>query len=522
MTNYFSRFTLTLCFAILLSGCSLLDKLTQSFNPQESIQAVNVPPAWQAPMPHDGQVKNLSEFWQRYPNPVLVELIELAQREAPDVATAVANLTEARANRIRAVAELMPKVDATLNASRSLQQPKNTVIKGGGGAFGFANTSPTDTMQANLQASWELDLYGARGSIREATIAEEHAANAAWHEARVSVAAEVAASYFNYLLCRKQSETAQSLLDSYTTAARLTETAFKAGFRDAGEVALAIANLADAKQQHQNQTAQCEIEIKNLTALTYLTEDQLRRKMHAAEQNTPALDLNKLFVIEEVPANALRQRPDIYRAEVALIRAAANVKQAAADRLPGISLQGSIGYLRSENQLFISKGRIWSLGPIQLTLPIFDGGALKATQEASEARYREAAALYRGAIQKAVQETETALVNLHDTGLRQDSAAESIGQLTTHLDATINRERAGFASKLEVEEARRSLLQAKKNALTLQQARANAWLSLYRAAGGGWQPNNVNDASITPFQNKPVLKSPDNTGTTQDYPKESS
>lgn len=478
--------------ASLLSGCTLLDGFTQKFNPFNTIAATQPPAQWQAPLPHDGQIKHLNEFWQQYPNPVLLDLITQAQLQAPDVATAAANMAEAHANRVKAGANLLPKLDGTLSASRSLQQPKNTQFKGGGGAvggggFGFANTSPTNTYQANLQASWELDLYGSNRAIRDATIAQEHAANASWHEARVSVAAEVATSYFNYVLCRQQSQLQNQLLTSSELSAKLTDIAYQAGFKDAGEQSTAVANWMDAKQQAQYQSTQCELEVKNLTALTYYPEPELRQKLASAEVNTPQLDLNRLFVIEEIPANAIRQRPDIYRAEVEVVRAAANVKQAAADRLPSVSLQGSIGWLKSTNMTFESKGQVWSLGPIQLTLPIFDGGALKATQDTAEARYLEASAKYRGAIQTAVKETETALVNLHDTGERQLDVSQSLEKLAASVELAITKEKAGFASKLEVEEAKRNLLQAQKNALTLQQSRANAWLNLYRAAGGGWQ-----------------------------------
>jgi len=495
-----------------LNGCMMLDGLTKQFNPFTTIAATQPPAQWQAPLPHDGQIKHLNEFWQQYPNPVLLDLITQAQLQAPDVATAAANMAEAHANRVKAGANLLPKLDGTLSASRSLQQPKNTQFKGsssavGGGGFGFANTSPTNTYQANLQASWELDLYGSNRAIRDATVAQEHAANASWHEARVSVAAEVATSYFNYVLCRQQSQLQHQVLTSSELSAKLTEIAYQAGFKDAGEQSTAVANWMDAKQQTQYQTTQCELEVKNLTALTYYPELELRQKLATAEANTPQLDLNRLFVIEEIPATAIRQRPDIYRAEVEVIRAAANVKQALADRLPSISLQGSIGWLKTTNVTFESKGRVWSLGPVQLTLPIFDGGALKATQDTAEARYQEASAKYRGAIQNAVKETETALVNLHDTGERQQDVILSLDKLATSLALVETKQKAGFASKLEVEEAKRNVLQAQKNALTLQQSRANAWLNLYRAAGGGWQTptqqtNPMNDSSDTSAANK--------------------
>lgn len=490
-----SRFTAATLLGIWLNGCAILDNMTKDYNPQTTISAVKLPAAWQAPLPHDGSIRNLNEFWQRYPQPVLLDFIIQAQAHAANVATAVANIAEARENRIKAQATLLPKVDGKLSATRSLDQPENITVKGGGG-FGI-NNSISNSVQSNLSATWEIDLLGSQRANRNATIAQEKAAEAKWHEARVSVAAEVATSYFNFVLCRQQSELQEQVQFSSEISSNLTNVAYQVGFKDAGELALAISNFADAKQEAKNQAAQCEVEVKNLTALTNYDETTVRQKLAEAHNSTPQLDLNSLFIIEEIPANAIRQRPDVYRAEVDLIRSAANVKQAAADRLPKVSLDGSIGWMRNSNAFFESKGRVWSLGPIQLTLPIFDGGALKATQATAEARYQEAATAYRGAVQKAIKETETALVNLHTTGDRELDMVDSLERLSAHLKFAEAKQKAGFVSKLEVEESRRNLLQAQKNAMSLQLERANAWLNLYRAAGGGWQSGAVDTINIS-------------------------
>lgn len=468
----------------------MLDELTQKFNPKQTVAETKLPENWQAPLPHGGEISNLNEFWQRYPNPVLLEFISSAQKNAPTLATALANLADARTNRVRANAARLPKLDANASASRALQQPEDMKFSGGGGQgnFGFINV-PVNTTQIGLQAAWELDLYGANKALTEAALLQEDAAKAGWHEARVAIAAEVATSYFNYTLCQQQAEFQNGIAQSYAESARLTEIAYGAGFSDIAKMSLALANLADARQQALQQTGQCELEIKNMVALTFMDENTVRQKLKIAAETAPKIDLNKLFVINEVPAQALAQRPDVYRAELDLVRAAANVKKAAADRLPKVSLNGSIGWMRMSSEFFESQGRIWSIGPVSITLPIFDGGILAASKEATEARYAEAAAKYRGVVQTAVKETESALVTLHATGERQKDVAIALQKLQANIDAAETRYTAGFASKTDVEETKRALMSAQKNALGLQQGRANAWLNLYRAAGGGWEQN---------------------------------
>src|SRR5690606_22559208 len=151
---------------------------------------------------------------------------------APTLATAVANLTEARANRVRANAARLPTLDANASAARALQQPENTTYNMGGldtfADFGQGINTPQDTYQASLQAAWELDLYGANKALSEAANRQEIAAKAGWHEARVAVAAEVATSYFNYLLCEQLSATQAAIAQSSSESARLSNIAFDA------------------------------------------------------------------------------------------------------------------------------------------------------------------------------------------------------------------------------------------------------------------------------------------------------
>jgi outer membrane protein TolC len=194
---------LLLCIAS--TACAMLDEILQKLNPRQTVAETKLPENWQAPLPHGGEISNLNEFWQRYPNPVLLEFISSAQKNAPTLATALANLAEARINRVRANAARLPKLDANASASRALQQPEDMEFSGNGqGNFGFINV-PVNTTQIGLQAAWELDLYGANKALTEAALSQEEAAKAGWHEARVAIAAEVATDYFNYTLCQTAS-----------------------------------------------------------------------------------------------------------------------------------------------------------------------------------------------------------------------------------------------------------------------------------------------------------------------------
>ena len=145
----------------------------------------------------------------------------------------------------------------------------------------------------------------------------------------------------------------------------------------------------------------------------------------------------------------------------------------------------------TSNNLFNAKGEIWSLGPISITLPIFDGGKRKSAVNEAEAQYEASATNYRSRVRTAVKEVEQALVSLHSAELRQADLQQALSNYKASFSATEAKVRAGFANLIELETSRRDALQTETNLLNLLQNRTNAWVSLYRAAGGDWYANSV-------------------------------
>jgi multidrug efflux system outer membrane protein len=131
----------------------------------------------------------------------------------------------------------------------------------------------------------------------------------------------------------------------------------------------------------------------------------------------------------------------------------------------------------------------WSFGPLALTLPLFDGGQRVANVAAAEANYSQSVATYRGKVRQAVREVEEALVNLQSTDSRQLDAEVSTKGYAESLAATQSRYTQGLANLVELEDARRIALSAESAQLALHLERNRAWVALYRALGGGWEPN---------------------------------
>lgn len=504
------KLTVLLGMSFTLGGCASFDFLKQKYFPQDTVKATRVAPQWnttlpQPALPHDGKLTNLQEFWQQYQDPMLLEVIAAAEKESANLAIAKAKIIEARTSRIAAKSALLPTLDGSFSASRSVQQPD---IKSSNSQVpvGFGNQSQTsgitNNAQIGAQAAWELDLFGANRGLLDAAKAREDAAQAGWHDARVSVAAEAATSYFNLRFCHMQLAVNQNDAKSRTETARITEISKNAGFTANGELQLALASAADASQQTKSQQAQCDLALKELVALTDLDEPALKQKLQQARFN-PIENNKPLFTVTELPAQVITQRPDIYSAEVDLISAAADIRNTQAARLPKVSLNGSIGYMHLSGPGFSGNGEVWSIGPVSITLPIFDGGKRKANVENAEAKYEEAAANYRSKVRNAVKEVENALVTLHSTQDRHLDVQNALKGYEASFAATQEKVKAGFANLIELEENRRNALQALTNSINLLKERNNAWIALYRAAGGGWQGKSqlANTDTTKPGQN---------------------
>ena len=436
--------------------------------PLANTKADSAPAQWQAPLPHSGQLTVLQSWWQQFNDPLLVRLIDAAQAVSPTLASATSRIEQSRATRVAAGAALLPTLDANASALRG----KQDFVSGIG-----------STASVGLQAAWELDLFGARRAARDAAQARFDGAEAAWHDARVSVAAEVATSYTSLRACEAQVEQTRADSLSRSETARLTGLSAKAGFEAPAGAALARASAAQGNSLLTQRRAQCDVLIKGLVALAGIDEPTLRSQLAAGQAKLPQ---PAQIVMASVPAQVLAQRPDLLNAERDLIAASADVSQAQAQRYPRIGLNGSISAARFESGAFSQSGTLWSIGPVTVSLPLFDSGARRANVVAAQARYDEAGALYRAKLRTAVREVEEALVALQSTADRNTDAEVATEGFATSFRATEARFKGGLASLYELEDARRSALQAQIALIDLQRERSTAWISLYRALGGGW------------------------------------
>lgn len=452
-------------FAGLLTACSL------SMPP--SRVALEVDDQWHAPLPHEGSVSGLAHWWHQQGDPLLVELIEAAQRVSPTLAQAISRTESARAAQVAAGSVLIPQVNASVAANRGVSQP---------------NVPVATSIQSGLQASWELDLVGANRALSSAAQAQLEGAQAQWHDARVLVAAEVAQAYYGLTSCYQMLEVVRQDTVSRLQTAQTSAVGLQAGFTAPSVAALANASAAEARARENQQFTACEAQVKALVALTALPEKQLRSKMALAKPaNTPMSG----FGWDSVPAQTIAQRPDVFAAERDVFMASAQVGSAKAQRFPRLSLSGSIGGLRYSSMGVETQLDTWSFGPLALTLPIFDGGQRAANVTLAQTRYAESVSLYRAKVRQAVREVEESLLNVQSNRVRMQEAKVAAQGYEQYLQATNVRYQQGFASLTDLEEARRIALSAQSALIATELDGKRSWIGLYRAVGGGFQPEKL-------------------------------
>lgn len=448
---------------IALTGCAV----GPNYEPPQPA----VPTQWSAPRPHGGELAQLRDWWTRLDDATLVRLIDVAQRDNPSLEAAVARIEQARANARAIGAGEWP----TLTANASLQRRA-------AGVPPFP--APITSGSITADAAWEIDLFGAVRYSRQSARARIEARETEWHDARTSLAAEVALTYINLRACEAIAGVQQLDTDSRQQTVTLTERRVGAGFTAPADAALLRASLTDARSRLVGQRAECDLLIKALVGLTGFSEAPLRE---ALATHAGVLPAPRAFAVAALPAAVLAQRPDLAVAERELAAAAAEIGTAEAARYPRVSLVGSIGYALFRLSGVSTEGESWSFGPA-LSLPILDGGRRAAQVDVARARFDELRALYMQRARQAVREVEETLVRLDAAERRQADAEAAVKDFEAFFAAAQTRWDVGVGNLIELEEARRQALNANSVLIQLRRDRVAQWVSLYKVLGGGWEP----------------------------------
>jgi multidrug efflux system outer membrane protein len=448
---------------------------------------VQVPPAfkepppagWKQAQPRDEIAKG--DWWVVFGDPVLNDLEKQATAGNQSLKAAVERVDQARALARIAQAQLYPAVNADPSASRA-HTGANRPVQPGTAAASYTY----NTFSLPLDATYEVDLFGKVRRSLEAARAETQVSVAAYQTVLLTLKSDLAQDYFNlrYLdadraVLGENIKVQQDFLD-------LTRRRFEGGLANGLEVAAAEAQL-DTTQAlfvgDERERDQIEHAIATLLGRP------------AAEFSLPRNPLNLAPPVlpPGLPSDLLERRPDVAEAERQMAAASARIGVARAAYFPDLGLTGSAGYLSSGLTTLLSgPSTAWFITPL-LSVPVFQGGRLKANYEYAQAGYREAVDNYRQQVLAAFQQVEDGLSDLRvlEDQARAQELAVRASQRT--VDISTARYKEGLAEYLEVLTAETTLLQNRRTSEQIRGLRLIASVQLVNALGGGWaeQANSI-------------------------------
>jgi NodT family efflux transporter outer membrane factor (OMF) lipoprotein len=457
-----------------LGGCASLQ------SPAPEARLLPIPAAWQGsaanPGPSSAPAANKPAAWTSFGDPALVNLLAQARARNTDIDAAQARLRQARATRDASAASLRPNVggSASVQSSKSEGQPSQ------------------ESWRAGLDASWELDLWGAGAAGVRAAEASVDAAALTLAQTQVVVAAEVASTLIDLRSAQARLAIAQTNLASQEQTLQIVQWRYEAGLVTTLDVAQARTAVEQTRAQLPALRRAAAQSAHALAVLTGQAPAALDATLTVEGQPVPQ-PLAPASPALAIPAEVLRQRPDVQAAERLLTAAAARVEQADAARLPSLSIGGTLG-LSALSAGGLGAGAGVASLLTSVSLPVLDFGRVRAQVQQQEAARDEAAANYRAAVLGALQDVEDALVALR-AGREQLAAQETAARSAREAaDLAEQRYRSGLVDFQNVLTSQRTLLAAEDSVATSRAGLATSQVALIKALGGGWTPE-ANSAS---------------------------
>ncbi|HKX62065.1 MAG TPA: efflux transporter outer membrane subunit [Verrucomicrobiae bacterium] len=426
-------------------------------------------PEWKEATPSDSLPKG--PWWEVFKDAALNALMERATTNNQSLRAALARFDQARATARIERADFFPRFDFNPEAKRDRFSRNEDPDLG---------VNSATSIRVPVDLSYEIDLWGRVRRSFQSARAEAQASAADFHNALLSVQAEVTQRYFNLRSIDRQRAIVRISIRLRQEARDVLQARVDAGTAPELDRARADTELASAEADMARLERQ---RISHETALAILTGEAAPRfgisEIAEIGPELPAIPA-------ALPSELLERRPDVAAAERQMAAASARIGVAKAGFFPVLRLTGSAGYASADlESLFNWEGRVWSIGP-SLSLPLFAGGRNRATLARSRSAFEEATATYRQQVLVAFGEVQENLSALQF--LATESAA--VGRTEEAAARTFEYARAryegGIVSYLEVIESQRTLLATRLDKARLAGQRQITLIQLIKALGGGW------------------------------------
>lgn len=433
------------------------------------------PQQWTASTLPAGYIAAWQDFWARWEDPVLVELITKALAANPDIETAAANLRAANASVTSANAALWPTASLGLNGSRN-----------------HADGTGRNSFSAEVSGGLSLNLAGSEFWQADAATLKAMASAYTLEDVRAATAAATAEAYVNLRAAEASLAVTKASLETYLETAETAQWQFQAGTGSASEAEDALMQVASSRAQIPTLEKNI-IQYRNaLMRLTGCPVDEL------GLEPTGIIPVPPMGGAVSMPAELIEQRPDVRAAKATAEAAVKNLKSAKSDFFPTLSLSGNIGTTATAVSALGASGTGVAGLAAALAMPILNWGNLIAGEETATANLQSAVASYRSTLLSALEETDNALTAIRSAEYRKGDLERAVSHARTAEKLARDEYGAGIGEYTMLLSTQRSLLSARESELNNRADRANSYITLYRALGGDWAVNQSVSKSAAP------------------------
>ena len=444
--------------SLTLTGCTV--------GPNYQSPKTSVPSSWTGINGQKTGIVDMVHWWTEFNDPNLTSLIERAVKSNLNLKQAESRLRQARAARRVVSAGQRPTINARGSYTRS-------------DSAGVTD----DLWRSDLDASWELDIFGGVRRSVEAAKSDIQFAIEDLRDVLVTLCGEVAINYIELRGFQQEIVISQNNLKAQRHTADLTHQRFNSGLVSVLDVANADAQVGNTASQIPTMEASAQQSIYSLSVLLGLEPAALLAELSPTSSIPPAPPV----LPAELPSDLLRRRPDIRRAEAQIHAATARIGVATADLFPKFNLAGSAGYQTSTSLsgMINSQSSFWSMGP-SIDWQIFNTGRVKANIEVQKALTEQAGLAYQSTVLTALKDVENALIAYSKEQQRNKALQDTTAANRKAVNLATELYTQGQINFLSLLDAQRSLYASEDSLVQSTRNLSTDVVSLYKALGGGW------------------------------------
>jgi len=417
-----------------------------------------------------------TEWWKIFNDPVLDRLVDKAYQQNLTLQSAGLRILEARAQLGVAIGRFYPQSQEVGGSYTNIERSRN-------GLFPVTGNRNVDFYQFGFDVAWELDAWGKFRRSIEASGQRVHATIAAYDDFLISLVAEVARTYVSYRYLEERLKLAQENARIQERTLQIADVRYRAGVVTELDVTQARSLL----RATQALIPAFEASITQATNALSVLLGELPGQLQAELAGPTTIPTAPPEVAVGLPAELMRQRPDIRQAEFQLAAQSALIGVATADLYPRFILAGFIGTQSTEfSTWFNHRSGTWLAGP-SFSWDILNYGRIRNRVRAEDARFQELVANYRNTVLRAAEEVEDSIASYLRGQEQVSFLAQSVAAARRSTDLSLIQYRDGAVDFIRVLDSERFLVQQQDNLAAAQGNVVLNLVSLYKALGGGWQ-----------------------------------